>query len=101
MPLIKVAETGDMKDGEAKVVNANDRTIALYKVNGRFFATDNTCPHQGGPLGDGSLEDNVVTCPWHGWKFNVETGVSPVVPTAKIKTFNVKVEGNNVLVEVE
>ncbi len=97
---VKVANANEMKDGEARTVNANGDQIALYRVSGGFYATTNTCAHQGGPLGEGTLSDNVITCPWHGWKFNVETGVSVVVPTVKVKTYNVKVEGNNVLVEV-
>ena len=55
--------------------------------------------HQGGPLGEGSLDSKTVTCPWHGWKFDVESGVSPVNPAAKIQTFKVVVEGNDVKVE--
>lgn len=100
MSFISVARVNDMDDGEARVVNANGTIIALYRVGGRFYATSNVCPHQGGPLGEGTLDGSIVTCPWHGWKFNVETGVSPVVPTVKVKTYNVKVEGNDVLVEV-
>jgi len=101
MSYVKVAEASDMEDGEARVVNANGKILALYRVSGKYYATTNTCAHQGGPLGEGTLSDKVVMCPWHGWKFNVETGVSPVVPTVKIKTYNVKVEGSNVMVEVD
>lgn len=100
MPLVKVAETDDMSDGEARVVNANGNQIALYRVAGRFYATTNTCAHQGGPLGEGTLDGKVIMCPWHGWKFDVETGVSPVVPAVKVKTYSVKIEGKNVMVEV-
>ncbi len=100
MTFVKVAEADSMKDGEARAVNANGDQIALYRVGGKFYATTNTCPHHGGPLGEGTLTDKVIMCPWHGWKFNVETGVSPVVPTVKVKTYNVKVEANDVLVEV-
>lgn len=97
----KVGNTSDLKPGENKVVNVNGTEVALFNVDGIFFATTNTCPHRGGPLGEGFLEGDVVTCPWHGWKFNVKTGVSPVVPTAKIPTYQVKVEGNDVLVAVD
>jgi nitrite reductase/ring-hydroxylating ferredoxin subunit len=70
--------------------------MALHNVDGEFFATDNVCPHKGGPLGEGVLEGDNIVCPWHKWKFNVKTGVSPVNPQAKIETFEVKVEGDDV-----
>lgn len=98
---VKVGNASDLKPGENKVVNVNGTEVALFNVGGEFFAMTNTCPHRGGPLGEGFLESDVVTCPWHGWKFNVKTGVSPVVPTAKVATYQVKVEGNEVMVAVD
>ena len=100
MAFVKAATSSSMKDGEARTVAVNGKEIALYRVNGNFYATDNACPHKGGPLGEGFLDGTVVTCPWHGWKFNIETGVSPVVSTAKVATMKTKVEGDDVLVEV-
>ena len=96
---VTVAKKDELKPGECKVVDVNGRQVALHNVDGEFFATDNTCLHHGGPLGEGILEGSVVTCPWHGWKFNVKTGVSPVNPQARIETFKVKVEGDEVKVE--
>ena len=98
---VRVASVNDLKPGENKVVEVNGEQVALFNVDGEFFATTNTCPHRGGPLGEGFLEGDVVTCPWHGWRFNVKTGISPVVPTAKIPTYKVKVEDNDVLVAVD
>ena len=98
---VKVAMVSELKPGENKVVNVNGEEIALFNVNGEFFATGNTCPHRGGPLGEGYLEGDVVTCPWHGWRFNVKTGVSLVMPTAKVQSYNVKVENNEVFVSLE
>ena len=98
---VKVASTNDLKPGENKVVNVNGNEVALFNVDGQFFATTNVCPHKGGPLGEGILEGDVISCPWHGWKFNVKTGVSPVVPTAKVPSYEVKVEGSDVMVSVE
>ena len=98
---VKVADTSDLKPGENKVVNVNGTEVALFNVDGEFFAISNTCLHRCGPLGEGFLESDVVTCPWHGWKFNVKTGVSPVVPTAKVQTYQVKVEGSDVFVAVD
>lgn len=98
---VKVAGTGDLKPGENKAVNVNGTEVALFNVDGEFFAISNTCLHRGGPLGEGFLEGDTVTCPWHGWRFNVKTGVSPVMPTAKVAPYQVKVEGNDVLVAVD
>ena len=98
---VKVASITDLKPGENKVVNVNGADVALFNVDGQFFAISNACPHRGGPLGEGFLEDDVITCPWHGWKFNVKTGISPVMPTAKVATYNVKIEDGNVLVALD
>lgn len=98
---IKVAGTGDLKPGENKVVSVDGAEVALFNVDGEFFAISNTCLHRGGPLGEGFLDGDVVTCPWHGWKFNVKTGVSPVVPTAKVATYQVRIEGENILVAID
>src|SRR3989338_2757421 len=97
----RVAGTSDLKPGENKVVNVNGIDVALFNVDGEFFAIGNTCPHRGGPLGEGFLEEDVVTCPWHGLRFNVKTGVSPVIPTAKVAAYKVKVEGTEVMVALE
>jgi len=98
---VRVAGTGDLKPGENKVVNVSGTDVALFNVGGEFFAISNTCAHRGGPLGEGFLEEDVVTCPWHGWRFNVKTGISPVMPTAKVSSYPVKVEGADVFVSLE
>ena len=98
--LMKVAETSDLKPGECKTVAAGERELALFNVDGKFYCLDNTCPHRGGPLGEGTLDGPVVTCPWQGWRFDVTTGVSPIVPTAKAEKFECIVEGNDVKVKL-
>jgi nitrite reductase (NADH) small subunit len=99
--LIKVAETKDVSPGTAKVVQAEGRSIALFNVAGTFHAIDNTCTHRGGPLGEGELADEVVTCPWHGAKFNVKTGEVLGPPAHQgVQSIPVTVQGNDVLVEV-
>jgi nitrite reductase (NADH) small subunit len=98
--MIKVAETSDLQPGEGKTVTVGERDLALFNVDGKFYCIDNTCPHRGGPLGEGRLEGCVVTCPWHGWRFDVSTGVSPVVPTAKVEKLECVVEGHDVKVKI-
>lgn len=96
---VKVASTGDVAPGACKTVEANGKAIAVFNVEGTIYATDNTCPHRGGPLGEGELEGKVVTCPWHGWRWDVTTGASPVNPNAKVACYPCKVEGDQILVE--
>ena len=71
---VTVARTEDIPPGTGKTVEVNGVWIALFNVDGSFFAVDNTCPHAGGPIGEGKLSGEIVTCPWHGWQFNVRTG---------------------------
>ncbi|MCS6859700.1 MAG: non-heme iron oxygenase ferredoxin subunit [Abditibacteriales bacterium] len=98
---VKVATTDQLPPGQGMTVQVKGEYVALFNVDGAFYAIDDTCPHAGGPLGQGTLEDCIVTCPWHGWRFNVTTGVSPVVSSIAVKKYEVKVEGNEVFVAVE
>jgi len=98
--LAKVAEEGDVNPGECKVVQVEGKTLALFNVDGTFYVLDNTCLHRGGPLGEGELDGPVVTCPWHGWRYDVTTGANVNNPAVKVACFPVKVEGKSVFVEV-
>ncbi len=97
---VKVAQVSDLQPGTGKVVMVKDKAIALFNVDGTFYAIDNTCLHRGGPLGEGEMEGNVVTCPWHGWQYDVKTGVSETNPSVKAQTYQVKVDGSTVMVSV-
>jgi nitrite reductase/ring-hydroxylating ferredoxin subunit len=100
--LIKVATTGEVAPGTGKVVEAEGHSIALFNLGGQFCALDNTCTHVGGPLGEGELTCEVVTCPWHGAQFNARTGEVLGPPASEgVRTFAVKVQGNDVLVDVD
>lgn len=98
---VTAAKVSEINEGEGKVVNVNGREIALFNVEGTFYAIDNACRHKGGPLGEGMLDGSIVTCPWHHWTYNVRTGVSPVNPQVKVDTYEIKVEGDEVKVKVE
>jgi len=91
---------GDVTQGKSKVVTIDGHFIALFNVNGSLYALDNTCLHRGGPLGEGQLEGNVITCPWHGWQYDVKSGRSLVNPLAKVKSYPVRVDGDTVLVKI-
>lgn len=95
---VRVAGTEDVKPGHGIVAEVNGKTVAVFNVNGEFRAIDNTCLHRGGPLGEGDLEGNVVTCPWHGWQFDVTTGACVNNPSAKVEVYEVQVDGTDVKV---
>ncbi len=98
--LTKVATKSEIPAGTGKVVEAGGKTIAVFNCNGTFYAIDNTCKHRGGPLGEGSLAATTVTCPWHGWEYDVTSGACTMDASIKVQTFNVKVEGEDILVSV-
>jgi nitrite reductase/ring-hydroxylating ferredoxin subunit len=96
----KVARTEDIPTGQAKLVEVDGKEIALFNVGGAFHAIDNTCTHVGGPLCEGELEGNEVTCPWHGAMFDVTTGQVLGPPAASnVNRYNVRVDGSDIEVE--
>ena len=97
---VKVARRGEVADGAGKVVEAGGRKIALFNSGGNFYAIDNTCVHQGGPLGEGDIMLNEIVCPWHLWSFEIETGVCVGNPEIRIATHDVRVEGDRILVRL-
>ena len=98
---IRVASISDLNPGENKIVFIEDEEIALFNIDGKFFAISNSCPHRGGPLGDGTLEGDIITCPLHGWRFNVKSGMNEVMPNVKVQCYQVKIEGNDILVSLD
>lgn len=98
--LTKVAKTNEIPAGSGKVVQAGGKTIAVFNCAGTFYAIENECKHRGGPLGEGSLSGTTVTCPWHGWEYDVTSGACLIDPSVSLSRFDVKVEGDDVLVAV-
>ena len=98
--LTKVAKKADIPPGTGKVVETGGKTIAVFNCDGTFYATNNTCVHRGGPLGEGSLSGTTVTCPWHGWEYDVTSGECTADHSVKVQTFDVKVEGDDLLVSI-
>lgn len=97
---IKVAAVGDVAAGQGAVVDAGGKSLALFNVDGAYYAVDNSCPHRGGPLGEGDLDGRVVTCPWHAWRWDVTTGANANNPAVRVACFPVAVENGAVYVEV-
>ena len=97
---IKVAKTSELAAGQGKVVEAGGRELALFNVGGAYHAIDNLCKHRGGSLGEGELDGTVVTCPLHAWTYDVTTGECFDDPACPVDRFAVKIEGDDILVEV-
>lgn len=98
---VRVAALADIKPGQGLVAEAKGKTLAVFNVDGAIHAINNTCCHRDGPLGEGELEGNIVTCPWHGWRYNVTTGACMNNPSAKVEAYQVKIEGDDVKVLLE
>ena len=98
---VKVLKTDEIVPGQGKLIEVGGKKVALFKVEGSFYAIDDTCTHRGGPLSEGVLEGKQVTCPFHGARFDVTTGeaLGPPAPQG-VACYNVRVEANDVEVEV-
>lgn len=97
--LVKVAQRDEIADGTGKTVEVGGKKIALFNVKGAFYAIDNTCLHRGGPLGEGELDGTTVTCPWHGWEYDVTSGANLDEPTKVVACFRVQLDGDEILIE--
>ena len=96
----KVAEVGELADGRVRTVVAGPRTIALTHCGGRFGALENHCPHQGGPLGEGSIENGLLRCPWHGYDYDPISGQPPSGFSDAPESFPVEVRDDGVYVAI-
>jgi len=95
-----VGKTTDFRPGDATSVDIDGERIALYCVDGAFFAIDDRCPHAGAPLSGGLVEDGVVTCPMHHWQFRLSDGVMIGNPKKKIGCYVVHIDGETISIEV-
>ena len=95
---VKVASFADLVEGRGRIVTLQGTKIALFLCGGSVYAIRNQCPHMGGDLGDGFLEGEIVRCPWHGWRFSVKTGKNPAVDVVAVRTYEVRVDGDDVLI---
>ena len=98
---VKVANSADIPPGQVKVVQAKSQRLALANVGGEYFAIQDLCTHDDGPLGEGEVVDQAVECPRHGARFDLKTGQPVTLPAViPVKTFQVKTAGNDILVEI-
>lgn len=96
----KVAKVGDLNEGDCTTVEAGGKTIAVFCTGGQYHAIEDFCPHMGASLAGGHVEGGVVTCPWHAWRFRLSDGAWVDNPRLKIGCFQVRVEGDEIQVEV-
>jgi nitrite reductase/ring-hydroxylating ferredoxin subunit len=97
---VTVARVDDVPPGSVRVVRVGDEELALAHVDGEFYATQGHCLHLKGPLGEGSVDDHVLTCPWHGWQYDVRTGENEFDRAIQLKTYEVRVEDGNIQIAV-
>jgi len=88
---VAVVEANQVPSDRGLSVNAGGRELALFNIDGQFYALDGTCPHRGGPLGEGITEDGRVYCPLHGWEFDVKTGACINNPEKPVACFPARV----------
>ena len=98
----KIANLNDLNDGEVKKIEFDDKAIALFKVDGNYFATDDTCTHEKASISKGEIEGDIVTCPHHGARFDIKTGQALSLPAMfPLKTYQIKVDGNDIKIMLE
>jgi 3-phenylpropionate/trans-cinnamate dioxygenase ferredoxin component len=98
---VRVAKVSDLPDPGKMLVEVDDRLVALFKVDGQYFALDDVCTHDGGPLAEGKLEDHTIACPRHGAKFDIRNGKALTMPaTQPTAAHLVQVVGDEVLVKL-
>lgn len=96
---VRICSKSDLPEpGKAKEIGAGSAAICLANVNGEISAMDNACPHRQGPLGQGTIENGKVVCPWHAYAFDTKTGAAAHNPNVQVKIYKVKIEGDDVLV---
>lgn len=99
MAFLRAARKDEIPAGSIREFQVNGKTLAIANVEGKFHAIHNTCLHRGGPLGQGELEGNVVTCPWHGWQYDVTCGKVTMNPSVGVETYAVDVRGDDIFVD--
>ena len=100
MSFVKIGSLAELPPGSVMEADVAGRTYAVCNSGGTLHALDGVCPHAGGPLGQGMLRKNIVTCPWHGWQFDVTTGRHCLTAHIQARKYAVTVQGDDVFVEL-
>ena len=96
---VTIGKASDIPEGGSVVVTINQKDVAVFRVNGQFFAIDDLCPHMGASLSGGYVENGVVTCPWHYWRFQLSDGAWADNPKVKTGCYTVHVVGDDLQIE--
>jgi nitrite reductase (NADH) small subunit/3-phenylpropionate/trans-cinnamate dioxygenase ferredoxin subunit len=97
---VAVGRVSEFEPGRGKMVVVNGRHVALFRLGDEFHAIDNLCLHRGGPLCDGLIDRHVVTCPWHGWSYEITTGTLVQDPRVGVGRHEVRINGDEVSVRL-
>jgi len=97
---IAVAEVAELLPGARKVCTVGEREIALFNIAGEFFAIDDRCPHRNASLGTGALDEKTISCPWHGWRFDLRSGHRVGRPGGQVQKFPVSIEDGQLFIEL-
>lgn len=100
MGFVRTIKLGELPPGTIREFQIEGKAIAIANVAGKIFAISNICLHRGGPLAQGPLEGKIVTCPWHGWQYDVTTGKIVQNPAAGVDCYATEVRGQDVFVDV-
>ncbi len=100
MAFERLGSLADLKPGAMIDVELGERMILICHAGGEIHAMDGRCPHRGGPLGQGALHGNMVVCPWHAWEFDCITGEHDYNPAVRQTKYAVRVEGDDILVDL-
>ena len=97
---VAVGRLADFEPGRGRMVDVNGRHVAIFRLGDDLYALDNLCLHRGGPLCDGDISNGVVTCPWHGWSYQIKTGMMVQDPRVGVDRHEVRLDGDQVLVRL-
>jgi len=100
MGFVRTVKVEELPPGTVRELYVEGKAVAVANVDGKFYAINNTCLHRGGPLGNGLLEGKVVTCPWHGWQFDVTNGKLVQNPAVGVDCYPLEVRGQDIFVDV-
>ncbi len=95
-----VCQVGEIDEGEGRTFRVGGKLIAVFLVEGRYYALDDVCPHMGASLAGGYIENGTVTCPWHAWRFRLSDGAWADSPRVKTGCYPIRVEGDEVQVQL-
>jgi nitrite reductase/ring-hydroxylating ferredoxin subunit len=97
---LRTAKKEEVPAGTIREFQLDGKTVAVANVGGKLFAINNVCLHRGGPLGQGELDGQVVTCPWHGWRYDVTNGKLVTNPAVGVETYPIEVRGDDIFIDI-